>query len=80
MNKYDFNATLYISAKSSVVIGLRPVDYLYCENEDELRYEIINTLYEHFDSYSFTNVYDRELEWDYPQDFLDEWRRLKKSE
>ena len=76
MNKYDFNATLYISAKSSVVIGLRPVDYLYCE--DELRYEIINTLYEHFDS--FTKVYDRELEWDYPQDFLDEWRRLKKSE
>lgn len=74
MNKYDFNATLYISAKSSVVIGLRPVDYLYCENE--LRYEIINTLYEHFDSYSFTKVYDRELEWD----FLDEWRRLKKSE
>lgn len=76
MNKYDLNATLYISAKSSVVIGLRPVDYLYCENE--LRYEIINTLYEHFDS--FTKVYDRELEWDYPQDFLDEWRRLKKSE
>lgn len=44
------------------------------------KYEIINTLYEHFDSYSFTKVYDRELEWDYPQDFLDEWRRLKKSE
>lgn len=29
MNKYDFNATLYISAKSSVVIGLRPVEEWY---------------------------------------------------
>ena len=41
MNKYDLNATLYISAKSSVVIGLRPVDYLYCENEAGIEFDIV---------------------------------------
>lgn len=78
MSKYKFDVSLVISGLSEGVFELRPSDYLYCEDEDELFDEVNDTLRGTLRKHiKFSRVYTCESDWRYPKGFLEEWRRLK---
>lgn len=77
MNNYTFAAYLWINATIWNTFDLKPEDYLNCSDEEEL-YDCINEdLMAHFDSPEVSKIHDSDFSWDYPNGFLEEWRRLK---
>lgn len=77
MSKYTFEPSLWIAGVVREDISLDVRDYLDCEDEDELT-DIVNCdLEDKMDKVCLDKVDDSELSWNYPEGFLEEWRKLK---
>lgn len=69
--------TRYFDAYYELEGDLSPSDFLYIENEDELRFEIICALEEKIDmgDVIWMELFEDEIE--IPEEFYIEWRKLK---
>lgn len=80
MNKYTFEASMWVDATLSIDLDLKPEYYLDCADEDEL-WENINEDMKYYleNRIDVTKIYDSETTWSYPEGFLEEWKRLKSN-
>lgn len=77
MSNYAFDVNLWINATIWNTFDLKTEDYLNCKNEEEL-YDSINEYLNDLVGFpEVSKVHDADFSWDYPDGFLEEWRRLK---
>ena len=69
----------FICAYMDTSLELSPSDYLYCETEDELLLAVEEDLH---DAMNTGDVYwdDSESSVRIPDEFIEEWKRLKENE
>ena len=76
MSKFEIN--YFESGEYRIYIDrdIDPEEFLDCEDEDELRDEILEYMaYESWDDLEYPEIYERNT--DIPEEFFEEWRRLK---
>lgn len=67
---------LLFSACANIELELSPQDYLFCEDESDLIYTVEDDLRYALNT-GDVQYNDCELTFEIPQDFIDEWKKLK---
>lgn len=79
MNKFIVNYSEYLSVAAYADIELDPYMFINCDDEEQLKIEVEDYLstMANFTKGDFQDAYYEHKDWEFPEGFLEEWRKIK---